>query len=126
MGKLKALAPRLAPLAPRIGFATGDAKGADRSREQFAPWRAWYRTERWRKLRLEVFVRDGFVCQRSGALLVGKYPAPNSPVANHKRRHQGDPLLFWDINNLETVSKAVHDSIIQAEERASERRGGGG
>jgi 5-methylcytosine-specific restriction protein A len=65
-----------------------------------------------------VFVRDGYVCQRTGVLCAGKYPAPNSPVANHKKPHRGDLALFWDEDNVETVSKAVHDSVIQAEEQA--------
>lgn len=38
---------------------------------------------------------------------------------NHKRPHRGDERLFWDPNNLETVSKAVHDSEIQREEQDS-------
>lgn len=69
-------------------------------------------------MRMQCFARDGFTCQRTGVLLVGKYPAPNSPVANHRRPHRGNPQLFWSLDNLETVSKAVHDSIIQAEEQA--------
>jgi 5-methylcytosine-specific restriction protein A len=121
MGKLKALPSRLSTLQPRIGFAPGDEKAADKARTVMAPWRAWYQTERWRKLRMEVFVRDGFVCQRSGVLCIGKYPAPNSPVANHKVPHKGDPALFWDISNLETVAKEVHDGLIQSEERAQPR-----
>lgn len=88
-----------------------------------APWRAWYGTDRWRRLRLEVFVRDHFTCQRTGAVLVGKYPAPNSPVANHKVPHKGNPELFWDPSNIETVSKEVHDGLIQSEERALQRQG---
>lgn len=63
-------------------------------------------------------MRDLYTCQRTGVLAIGKYPAPNSPVANHKRPHRGNPALFWDIDNIETVTKAVHDSIVQAEEQA--------
>lgn len=81
-----------------------------------SPWRRWYWSPQWRELRLRVFLRDGFKCQRTGVLCDGRHPAPNSPVANHKLPHRGDPTLFWDINNIETVSKAVHDSQIQAEE----------
>nr|WP_246472896.1 HNH endonuclease [Pelagibacterium limicola] len=81
--------------------------------------RGWYKSERWAQLRRAVFVRDGYRCQRTGELCIGKHPAPNSPVANHKVPHRGDPKLFWDINNIETVSKAIHDGIIQAEERAA-------
>lgn len=117
MGKLKGLSPRVAALPPRFGSAPGDKRGQDRQRN-VQPWRAWYGTKRWQDLRLQVFVRDRYVCQRTGELCVGAYPAPNSPAANHKKPHRGDPKLFWDPNNVETVTKAVHDSIIQAEEQA--------
>lgn len=50
---------------------------------------------------------------------MGQHPAPDSPVANHKIAHRGDETLFWDENNVETVTKAVHDSVIQAEEQAT-------
>lgn len=121
MGKLKSLRPALGMLPSAVGYVEGDTKATDKRREIMAPWRAWYRTKRWYQLRWQVFVRDGFVCQRSGELCLGKYPAPNSPVANHKRPHKGDPALFWDPDNVETVAKHVHDSLIQAEERAAER-----
>jgi 5-methylcytosine-specific restriction protein A len=123
MGKLTRLKPTLGTIAPRLGYAEGDAKAADKSRNQLAPWRAWYRTARWQKLRHQVFVRDAYKCQRTGVLAIGKYPAPNSPVANHIRPHKGDPALFWDPDNIETITKAVHDSIVQAEERKAERNG---
>ncbi len=119
MGRLTNLKPSVSRLAPRLGYAEGDIKAADKARNQLAAWRAWYKTKRWADLRLSTFVRDGFTCQRSGVLCAGKHPAPNSPVANHKRPHKGDAALFWDPDNIETVSKAVHDSLIQAEERAA-------
>ncbi len=121
MGKLKALPSRMSTLKPRLGFAPGDAKAADKSRTVMAPWRAWYKTQRWAQLRHEVFLRDLYRCQRTGVLCVGKHPLPNSPVANHKVPHKGNPDLFWDINNIETVSKEVHDGLIQSEERALPR-----
>lgn len=71
-----------------------------------------------------MFVRDGFLCQRSGVLCIGVDPEPNSPVANHKRPHRGNPALFWDIDNVETVTKAVHDGLIQKEEQAVRREAG--
>ena len=118
MGRLKKLPDRIRSLPPRVGFVEGDRVAADRARNDAAPWRAWYRTKRWADLRMAVFVRDNFVCQRTGELAVGKYPAPNSAVANHKIPHRGDPALFWDIGNLETVLKSVHDGLIQAEEQS--------
>lgn len=80
--------------------------------------RSWYKSKRWESLRQQVFVRDLYTCQRTGELCIGKHPAANSPVANHKVPHRGDPELFWDISNIETVTKAVHDGVIQSEERA--------
>ncbi len=54
-------------------------------------------------------------------MLTGKYPADDSPVANHKKRHKGDPVLFWDEDNIETVAKVVHDSAVQSEERTGRK-----
>ena len=118
MGKLKNLKPVLGTLAPRIGAAVGDKPAQERERYDRNKARALYASAEWKRLRLATFVRDGYVCQRSGVLCVGKYPADNSPVANHKRPHRGDPKLFFDPDNVETVSKKVHDGIIQADEQA--------
>ena len=79
----------------------------------------WLHTAAWQRLRVKVLKRDGYVCQRTGVLLVGKHPAPDSPVVDHKIPHRGDPQLFWDINNLQSVSKEWHDS----EKQRLERRG---
>ena len=117
MAKLSTLKPRLGSLAPRLGYAAGDEKARDRQRRDTQPWRNWYKSARWERLRQQVLVRDMFTCQRTGELCTGKSPAPNSPVVNHKRPHRGNAALFWDIDNLECVSKAVHDSLVQSEER---------
>ncbi|WP_235882942.1 HNH endonuclease [Rhizobium rhizophilum] len=85
------------------------------------PWRSWYGTERWKKLRRQVWARDHYRCQKTGVLCIGKYPSDNSPVADHKIPHRGDPVLFWDLENIETVSKAYHDSEKQKQERAGLR-----
>jgi 5-methylcytosine-specific restriction endonuclease McrA len=117
MARLKTLKPRISTLAPRIGRASGDEQARLRERDQTVDWRSWYGLQRWKDLRQEVWVRDGFVCQKTGVLCLGKYPAPDSPVADHKVRHGGNPDLFWDVDNIETVSKAYHDSQKQAVER---------
>jgi 5-methylcytosine-specific restriction endonuclease McrA len=54
-------------------------------------------------------------------LLVGRHPAPNSPVIDHIIPHRGDERLFWDESNLHAVSKAYHDSTKQSEERRGRR-----
>lgn len=112
--------PRVAPGKPRVMVASGPDR--DKVRRATMPWRKLYNTPRWRALRLQVFARDGYVCQQTGEVLVGKHPAPNSPVADHIVQHHGDEDLFFDIDNIQTVSKAYHDS----EKQRLERKGGGG
>lgn len=90
MGKLRTIAPRIGALAPRLGRAPGDEKARLRERDQSTEWRSWYGTERWKKLRRQVWARDHYRCQKTGVLCIGKYPAENSPVADHKIAHRGN------------------------------------
>lgn len=117
MGRLGNIRPAISTLPQRVktSFEVRDqAQGLTQT-----PWRAWYKTKRWQDLRLAVFARDLYRCQRTGEMCIGKHPSPNSPVANHKTPHRGRAELFWSMDNIETVTKAVHDSIIQSEERRS-------
>jgi 5-methylcytosine-specific restriction endonuclease McrA len=118
MARLSHLSSRVNYACDRRAFAS-DASRGPAPAQHSQPWKAWYKTKRWRDLKAEVHIRDNYTCQRTGQLCGGTYPAPDSPVANHKRPHRGDPALFWDPANVETVSKAVHDSAIQAEEQSS-------
>lgn len=102
----------------RLGRAVGDEKARLREREKNTPNRKWYHSERWKRLRIEVLKRDNWTCQQTGAICVGKHPSPNSPVVDHIKPHHWDEHLFWDVNNLQTVTKAYHDSEKQKQERA--------
>lgn len=109
-------------MASRLGRShagTREEREAERLKQRDAeqPWRKWYYTRRWKELRKEVWLRDEFRCQQTGILLVGKYPAGNSPVADHIKPHRGDPELFWDMANVQTVSKEYHDREKQRGER---------
>lgn len=97
----------------------------DKRRDAEAEQRSWYKTARWQKLKLRVHVRDSYVCQVTQVLCVGKHPDDNSPVADHIVEPEGDPELFWDENNVRTVSKAWHDSERQREQIAARGRGAG-
>lgn len=77
----------------------------------------WLNTAAWRRLREKVLLRDEYICQQTGVALVGRHPAPNSPVVDHKIPHRGDAKLFWDEGNLQSVSKAWHDSEKQSREK---------
>lgn len=118
MAGLKSAPPLVSSLPGNGKFAPDAEKSRDQKRSAAQPWRNWYKLKRWRDLRLEVFKRDNYRCRRTGEFCGGKHPDRNSPVANHIMPHRGDPILFWDINNLETVSKETHDSLIQKEEQS--------
>ena len=121
MPRLTALPSRLSAPPPRLGPAAGDERGRDRERAKVQPWRGWYNLARWRRLKRRVLERDDYTCRQTGVLLVGKAPAPNSPVVDHIVEHEGDPDLFWAEGNLQSVSKAWHDSEKQRLERAARR-----
>jgi len=72
--RLTAMPPRLASPAPRIGPTQGDARAQDRERERVKPWRAWYRTARWSKLRRKILARAGHVYEQTGGPLLGRAP----------------------------------------------------
>jgi 5-methylcytosine-specific restriction protein A len=107
VGKLKVLKPRLTKMAPRIATPR---EIRDKPYSPDATVRGWYHSARWQALRIQVLTRDLYTCQQTGVLLIGKHPAPNSPVVDHVVPHRGDERLFWDETNLQAVSKAYHDS----------------
>lgn len=88
-----------------------------RARDANNDWRRWYKSPRWRALRLEVLDRDGWICRATHVPLIGLYPAHDSPVVDHIVPHRGDAALFWDPANLQSVSKAFHDAEKQRQER---------
>ncbi len=115
MGRVPALKPAIGKLPPRIASMreTRDTAQSYNINEV----RRWYHSARWQALRLMVLERDLYTCQHTRVVLSGKAPAPNSAVVHHKVPHKGDERLFWDIDNLEAVSKEWHDSEAQREEK---------
>ncbi|QBF32156.1 HNH endonuclease [Thalassococcus sp. S3] len=111
MTRLSTAKPRLGSMPSRLG-RTADrmARGMRRSEGPI-------NTARWQRLRLKILKRDGWICQITGARLVGGKNAPNSAVVDHIRPHRGDLDLFWDESNLRAVSKAWHDTHKQSLER---------
>lgn len=111
MGRLSTSPSRLSAPAPRIGFAARDAHGHSREVEH---WRGWYNLARWKKLRARVFKRDLFTC-RCGCDHIEHDAA--QLVADHIKPHRGDPALFWDERNIQTLRKSpCHDKVKQAQE----------
>ncbi|MCZ7855036.1 HNH endonuclease signature motif containing protein [Agrobacterium salinitolerans] len=107
---LKYLAPSIktqsrSSLAPDIKY--------DRERERRSPWRKWYKTSRWKRLREEVLLDCLYTCTRCGKLERNT----SLLVADHKVPHRGREELFWDRANLTCLCKPCHDGAKQREER---------
>lgn len=111
--RLKTVKPLVSKLAPRIGYARDDEAARHRYRDATQPWRAWYKTARWQKLRWSVLVRDLFACQMCKCVEADT----SKLVADHRTPHRGDEALFWDASNLQCLCKDCHDRLKQAEER---------
>jgi 5-methylcytosine-specific restriction enzyme A len=116
MGRLRgrSLPSRLAAPPSRLALPVGEA---ERLRQRDSERPNWYQTARWQKLRLARLDHDGWVCRQTGALLVGVYPAWNSPAVDHIEPHHWDPALFWAFDNLQSVTKQWHDSEKQRREK---------
>lgn len=115
MARLKTLPSMLSTLPPSLGYLDAPAQSRSANRSFFSPWRKWYATTRWRKLRMAILTRDLFTCQRPEC---GRTIADTSQlVADHKVPHRGDEALFWDEGNLQTLCRACHDGVKQREER---------
>lgn len=87
----------------------------DERRASEQPWRRWYKTSRWKRLRLSV-LRDSPLCQCDGCR-GGEHRARPSSVVDHKVAHRGDARLFWDRDNLQAMSKECHDVKTATEPR---------
>jgi 5-methylcytosine-specific restriction endonuclease McrA len=103
MGKHRALPNRLASLPSRLSAF----QPRDHGRREAAPWRRWYNTTEWRRLRMETLKRDRFACQWPGCgLMTGD---TSQLVADHRESHRGDERLFWNPDNLQTLCKPCYD-----------------
>lgn len=145
MARLSSAKPRLGSLSPRLGVHAAPGSVEQRARRADVPNNTarWQRLRLTvlRKTAVDIrtlpnfeelmrlidrdhdtplFKREPFhwpVCAKTGVMLIGKAPAPNSPVADHITPHRGDLGLFWDEQNLQAVSKEYHDRVKQRFEK---------
>ena len=63
----------------------------------------WYGSARWQRLRAEVVQSDPFCrsCRARGLRVL-------TVDIDHIRKHDGDPVLFWDRTNLQGLCKPCH------------------
>lgn len=80
------------------------------------PWRRWYKTARWQRLRWSVLVRDMFTCQMCKRV----EPDTSKLVCDHVTPHKGNEARFWS-GPFKTLCKDCHDSHKQASDKGSRR-----
>lgn len=97
----------------RAAGAVGGEVDRNRRRDAEQPWRRWYSTARWQRLRESIRARDLFTCAMCGRVCAGR----GNAVVDHRVPHRGDELMFWDESNLWTLCKPCHDGAKQREER---------
>jgi 5-methylcytosine-specific restriction endonuclease McrA len=77
-----------------------------------------YNTVRWRKLRRRQLTNHPLCqCPICGE---GKHYVTVADTVDHKRAHRGDPVLAFDENNLQSMSKTHHDRFKQSEEQGGQ------
>ena len=80
-------------------------------------YRAWYNTDRWRTLRKHQLIKQP-LCERC----LSRKHTKRANVAHHRIPHKGDPILFWDANNLGSLCSDCHDIDEQRIERGGKAR----
>ena len=73
---------------------------------------------KWRKARHAYLMRNLWcvMCERAGH-------KTRATVVNHKTKHEGDPVLFWDVDNWESLCTPHHDSTQQRFEKSGRMSG---
>ncbi|MCY4129012.1 MAG: HNH endonuclease [Gammaproteobacteria bacterium] len=76
-----------------------------------------YDSVKWKRLRAWVIQNEPLcrMCAEEGRL-------ESAQVVDHIHAHRGDPVLFYDTDNLQPLCKACHDKRKQQEERSGFKR----
>lgn len=80
--------------------------------------RSLYKTKDWYKLRNRRLKAEPFcrMCSEMNVRTAGE-------IVDHKTPHRGDPVLFYDFNNTQSLCKLHHDSVKKSHEmRGYDRR----
>lgn len=84
----------------------------DRRRREEVPWRGWYKTARWQRLR-QIQLNAEPVCR----MCKQQDRTTEARVADHVIPHRGDPDLFWH-GELQSLCLSCHSGAKQREEKS--------
>jgi 5-methylcytosine-specific restriction protein A len=89
-------------------------------RPEAQAYRQLYKDPRWcgpHGIRKQALLRDGYQCRHCGCILItGDRHHPQAATVHHIKAHKGDPALFFDLDNTESVCKRDHDTLLQKQE----------
>ena len=68
-------------------------------------------------LRLQALTADGYQCRTCKALCGGGPNTDTAPIVDHIIPHRGDPVLFYDPDNLQCLCLVCHNRKTAGEER---------
>lgn len=88
----------------------------DTASKDTRPWRGWYKLARWLRLREWQLSREP-LCR----YCLEVEDVTEADTVDHTKPHKGDPALFWNTDNLQSLCKPCHDRHKQREERGTER-----
>lgn len=86
--------------------------------EEAKQYRPLYKTARWQRLRLEVIARDGGRCRTCGILCRMGERSGRTATVDHVVPHKGDPVLFFDPENLQLLCGVCHSGQKQRVEKS--------
>lgn len=81
------------------------------------PYKKLYKSTRWQQLRKHVLNQQPLCVE----CLKSKRITP-ATVVDHIKPHKGDEMLFYDINNLQSLCKSCHDRKTAKEDGRWSRR----
>lgn len=118
VAKLRSLAPRVKSVGERVSvFSRSERElGRNRRRDDDQPWRRWYKTARWQKLRMSVLIAHEFTCEMCGCVKGDT----SQLVCDHIDPHGGDHEKFWN-GPFQALCKECHDSRKQSIDRAGKK-----
>lgn len=99
------------------GYCTQHQPRGDRRGEESGAWRWMYGTDLWRRLRGEQLLREPWcrVCAQRGV-------RTRATDVDHIRDHKGDPVLFGDAANLQSLCHSCHSRKTAAEMGQNRRK----
>ncbi|MGY3359760.1 5-methylcytosine-specific restriction endonuclease McrA [Bradyrhizobium sp. GM0.4] len=89
----------------------------DARRRTEQPWRAWYKTAKWRALREEQLSKQR-LCERC----LKRGVVRSATVVHHTIAHKGDAAIFWDHTKYASSCAPCHNSDEQSIERGGRAR----